>query len=564
MRLVKRVLAVVLMLAIALLLVVTLKSVGDDYFESYYLNSMMNNPNINPEYAYPHMYKTYQRMGWLKQVKQPDTEPLVLTPSQQAALDQPLFAGEASGPLARAAAAENRFVRMEGFKFCKGLNNASFDALAHVSAWGQSLAKRNPGPAEFAAFVDGEAAKLSKSLHKYGVYKKEEVDRFSCFSVADGANPFANVSQDRLLHRIDPVNYFESFIPSIRPSTQQVIPGPRRKYHFAYLLMVHGNKTMIENVQNMLDILDDGSAIFLIHVDLKSKELYTAVADLIERREAAMNAKWRPKDPPVPGNVFLAQNRFDGLWGHASLVNIEVSGFWELLDLADWEFVINVSGFDFPMRYSREIYRVMSLKKNKGKQFINYWEDTSEEAFRMVRPYLSRTNKVFKGTKLVTEMTSYHPLETGLFFPPFSGWKLCQQSQWMVLTRNFVKHLRTSLEALHVLAFIQHTFVPDQSYFCYVAINTPYFAKRTDPQPRHFFHTSYNDRYHATQLDLGWMRHIRADHNRDAPRYFFARKVDLRSPKGREVAKWIQREHLKRNLQVGGYGELPGGRFVEY
>ncbi|KAJ3212040.1 Xylosyltransferase 2 [Dinochytrium kinnereticum] len=455
------------------------------------------------------MYKTGQILGLFKAKRPERPEPLPLTAEQQLKFDAPLFSEKETIDALAAASTTTRYFKIDGFNFCRILNNASFDSLATISQWEDSVASRNPSPEEFVGFIDGEATRLAKTLHKYAVYNKEEVDRFSCFSVAEGANPFANVSHDRLLHRIEPVNYFSDLIPSIQAVPQSLIPGPRRKYHFAYLMMVHGNKTTIENVKNLIDIIDDGSAIILIHVDLKSRELYGAIQELITLRDALMNEKIRPNQPPIPGNVHLATNRYDGLWGHASLVNIEVSGFWELLDLADWDFVINISGLDYPLRHSREIYRVMSLKKNKGREFISWWEDTSQEAFRIVRPYLSRTNKILKGSKLVTEMTSYHPLEA-------------------------------------------------------VALNTPYFSKRTVAEKKHYFQMSYNDKNHAAILDTTLVRYIGVDHNRDSPRYFFARKVDLRTNKGKEVAKWVQREHLKKHLQAGGYGELPGSPFVDF
>ncbi|KAI8850664.1 hypothetical protein BC829DRAFT_388619, partial [Chytridium lagenaria] len=443
MRLLRRILVTVLLATVSIVLIMTIKSGGDDYFESYYL------------------------LGLFKSRKPVYSEKLPLSPTEQKVFDAPLF--ESSEALTTASTPA-RYFHVDGFHFCKMLNNASFDSLAVVASWGR-----------FVDYIDGKALRLANRLKKYG-----EVDRFSCFTVAEGANPFANVTSDRLLHRMDP---------------------------FAYLMMVHGNKTNIEN-------------------------LYGAIEEFIKTRDIAMNAKVRPTQPAVPGNVYLAQHRYDGLWGHASLVNMEVSGYWELLDMADWDFVINISGMDYPLRHSREIYR--------GREFINWWEDTSQEAFRMLRPYLARSNRILKGTKLVSEMTSYHPLETGLFFPPFSGWKLCQQIQWMTLSRNFVKYLRHSREALHMLAFIQHTFVPDQSFFCYVAINTPILPNAPFPK-RNIFLQRYNDNNHAALLDVSTVRNI-------GPRYFFARKVDLRTSKGRD--------HLKKHLQVGGYGELLGLRML--
>ncbi|KAI8848917.1 hypothetical protein BC829DRAFT_417213 [Chytridium lagenaria] len=136
----------------------------------------------------------------------------------------------------------------------------------------------------------------------------------------------------------------------------------------AYLLMIHGDRSILENVKFLLDQLDDGSSIILIHVDLQSDELYQSIASFLLQREADMNAINRPNSKPLPGNVYMAQNRYRGRWGHISLVWMQLSGFYELLDMADWHHVINLSAFNVPLRKSREIHRVLDLPANRDKK----------------------------------------------------------------------------------------------------------------------------------------------------------------------------------------------------
>ncbi|KAI8839607.1 hypothetical protein BC829DRAFT_492792 [Chytridium lagenaria] len=410
-----------------------------------------------------------------------------------------------------------RYFRVFGFDTCRSLNNATFDALAYIHEWGCTVAERNPTMAEF------------------------DLNRLICYSIADGANSFMNLTDSKLLRRVDPVNYLTPIIPSVKP-TPSIIPGPRRKYKVAYLLMVHGEPKMLENVVELIDQLDDGSALILIHVDQKWKLLHSLIATYIDQREASINAKLRPNDPPEPCNVYMAKHRFDGLWGHSSLVRMQLSGFWELLDLADWE-------------RSREIYRVLEMEKHRGHNWIEHWDDNVESASRISRPHVPKFERnMFRMMNIG---------DAGLLSPPFTWWKTPKCHQWMILTQEFVKYLRESDDAATALAYIELSWIPDETYFCYVLVNTPKFASRTINDKKRFLTFPSYESYHPMVLDIGSRGLIGMDEPGREPRYFFVRKVDIKFPKGRELMEWIVFEHIRKHLAPEGYGELGGERWVD-
>ena len=74
-------------------------------------------------------------------------------------------------------------------------------------------------------------------------------------------------------------------------------------------------------------------------------------------------------------NVYISETSYHGLWGHISLVWMQLNGFFELLDLADWDHVINLSASDYPLRSSMDIHKWLSLEKNKGMSFAEDWDD---------------------------------------------------------------------------------------------------------------------------------------------------------------------------------------------
>ncbi|KAI9349421.1 hypothetical protein DFJ73DRAFT_404479 [Zopfochytrium polystomum] len=147
--------------------------------------------------------------------------------------------------------------------------------------------------------------------------------------------------------------------------------------------MIHGETgPTMANTKSLISELDDGSAVFLIHVDLRFPALFDRVQSWIndrnrivaERQESDGNQS-ATIGGAATGNVFLAKFRYRGMWGHISLVWMQLSGFWELHDLAEWDYVINLSAHDFPLRRSREIHRLLSKEENRGRNFIRHWSE---------------------------------------------------------------------------------------------------------------------------------------------------------------------------------------------
>ncbi len=140
----------------------------------------------------------------------------------------------------------------------------------------------------------------------------------------------------------------------------------RRQFKLAYLIMAHSMAPQaFFNLQDMVELFDDGQAIIMIHVDAKSAELQRKVTKWLDERHS--------EKLPDQVNVFLQKNVFDNIWGHISLVYTQLAGFWELQDLADWEYVINLSCHDYPLRRNNEIYSYLTSSSRGGKIWINYW-----------------------------------------------------------------------------------------------------------------------------------------------------------------------------------------------
>jgi hypothetical protein len=254
------------------------------------------------------------------------------------------------------------------------------------------------------------------------------------------------LSNERMLINIDPKVFTKPVLPMIEPQplqppsellatdqdSQQQLPfvvsdyydtylqpipaRPRtkRKYQMAFLLMADGQPDNLQNIKTLIEELDDGSAVFLIHVDSHSKPLRDTVAQWIAEREwkrrewlkenidnknstfGSLPKAKKEKLLTEPGNVYLSQASYYGMWGHISLVWMQLSGFWELYDMAEWDYAINLSAFDYPLRKSREMHRVLKKQHGGDKSYVEFWLESgmySLFVMRFVVKYYARNTK---------------------------------------------------------------------------------------------------------------------------------------------------------------------------
>jgi hypothetical protein len=257
-----------------------------------------------------------------------------------------------------AAVAPTTFVARD-FRYCSILNNATFDGSVYIYALGGSISSVNPESNWFYNFIDYRAAQVEKAIvSQRFLADRQDAKRFACYSTAIGNSHFVNISRQSLLVAIDPIVYFKPILPAINLKFSK---NGLQKFKLAFLIMVH-ELDGFDSLIALLNILDDGDAIILIHVDGKSSS-----AKLYDKLEEWITSKKVLKE----SNVHLAKYRMHNLWGHSSLVLTQLSGFWELKELADWDFVINLSNYDWPLKRNKQVYDALEL----GKNYIQYWSE---------------------------------------------------------------------------------------------------------------------------------------------------------------------------------------------
>jgi hypothetical protein len=143
------------------------------------------------------------------------------------------------------------------------------------------------------------------------------------------------------------------------------------------------------------------------------------------------------------------------------MVDAELRGIEELLKISlEWEFFINLSAQDFPLKSQTHIQDFLS--RNRGNDFIrvaNQSKVRPETLNRIQNYFIEFTHRI-----LHTPMKRRY-LEG---VTPYIG------NQWMILSRKFCEFVSYSPDVKRFKRFYRYTFIPDESFFQTVIMNTNY------------------------------------------------------------------------------------------
>ena len=207
-----------------------------------------------------------------------------------------------------------------------------------------------------------------------------------------------------MLKNVDAKTYFP-FLTIQDKSIDTVRAIHRKRYKIAYLILAHEK---ISCLMTMMDALYSHEAIYLIHVDAHYPEFKKKVMDWVK------TTKW--------DNVYVMSKSFYGQWGGSSLVFMELEGFFQLMDMAEWDYVINLSVHDYPLANTSTIHHI--LEKTPQKSYIGHWVGDSE-TFRRIS-HVGIISKAKKRIRIDFDRLRLFTLGDR-FYP-------VKQLQWMVTT----------------------------------------------------------------------------------------------------------------------------------
>lgn len=208
----------------------------------------------------------------------------------------------------------------------------------------------------------------------------------------------------------------------------------------AYLLLVHRFPDQFERLFRAIHHSDHH---YVVHVD--------ANADPSVGRQIAAFLAAYP-------NAAILESR-PALWGGYSLVDAELRGMAKLLEMdAHWEFFINLSGQDFPLK-SQDAIRAF-LARNRGKEFIRAVNQAAVRSDTMGRVQ----NYVIERRHRIIRTILRRPFLRGV--TPYIG------NQWKIVSRRFCEFVCHDPDADRFKRFYRNTFIADEGFFQTVMMNT--------------------------------------------------------------------------------------------
>ena len=210
----------------------------------------------------------------------------------------------------------------------------------------------------------------------------------------------------------------------------------------AYLILVHRYPAQFKR---LFRAIYHPANYYLVHVDKRSGVgLQTEIQDFLSSF----------------ANASLLKSQ-SILWGGYSMVDAELRGIEELLKISsEWEFFINLSAQDFPLKSQTHIQDFLS--RNRGNDFISVANQSK------LRPdTLSRIeNYCIEFANRILRIPIKRLYLRGV--TPQIG------SQWMILSRKFCEFVCYSPEVERFKRFYRHTFISDEGFFQTVIMNTNY------------------------------------------------------------------------------------------
>ncbi|XP_063241407.1 xylosyltransferase oxt [Bacillus rossius redtenbacheri] len=251
------------------------------------------------------------------------------------------------------------------------------------------------------------------------------------------------------------INIYETGISKFTPQVPvEASDEERPPVRIAFLLTLNGRA--LRQVRRLVKVLFHRDHFFYIHVDARQDYLFRELLVLEHQFK----------------NIKLARHRFATIWGGASLLQMLLTSLGELVELGwQWDFVINLSESDFPIK--RNSHLVNFLTANKGRNFV-------KSHGREVQRFIQK-----QGLDKTFVECDAHMWRAGDRQLPW-GVQVDGGSDWVALSRPFVEYVSAGLAArtdpliVGLNTVFKYTLLPAESFFHTVLRNSNFCNSYVD------------------------------------------------------------------------------------
>ncbi|KAG6462694.1 hypothetical protein O3G_MSEX013426 [Manduca sexta] len=258
------------------------------------------------------------------------------------------------------------------------------------------------------------------------------------------------------------MNIFETGLTKFLSRVPESINVNGESVKIVFLLTLNGRA--LRQVHRLINSLYRTNHYFYIHIDKRQ--------DYLHRKLIVLEKKFT--------NIRLAKKRFSTIWGGASLLKMLLESMKDFIELNwKWDFVINLSESDFPIKSLEDLEKFLAA--NKG---LNFVKSHGREVQRFIKK--QGLDKTFIECETHMWRVGERKLPSGIVID--GG------SDWIALSPPFVSYVVGKKdELLSGLSIIfKHTLLPAESFFHTVLRNS------------HFCNTYVDNNLHVTN----WKRKL--------------------------------------------------------
>ncbi|WP_114821792.1 beta-1,6-N-acetylglucosaminyltransferase [Chryseobacterium sp. KLBC 52] len=288
-------------------------------------------------------------------------------------------------------------------------------------------------------------------------------------------------------------------IPQPSPRISESHSGPHVR--IAYFIMIHHKP---EVFKSMFEKIYTRDQFYLIHIDKKAKQ------EFIE--EIQLYIVHFP-------NVYILDS-MNIVSGGFNIVQAELNAMEFLLNVSkEWDYFINLSGEDYPLK-SQNIIRKF-LTTNKGRNYLFYYDQ------KFYRPdTLKRIQNHFTELAYVISSFIYKRSFMKDVIPYIGG-------KWFMFTRETCLFLTNNKMVMDFEDYYLHTFLPADSFFQTVLMNTSFNDIIVNDDKRAVLETSF---FQNTQNTFNYIQSLKSGNQ------LFIRKVNKKTDES--IRKYIEDSYL--------------------
>ncbi|XP_072386942.1 xylosyltransferase oxt [Diabrotica undecimpunctata] len=235
------------------------------------------------------------------------------------------------------------------------------------------------------------------------------------------------------------MNVYHTGIKRFIPQTANIESDNKTRSTVKIVFLLTLNGRALRQIKRLLKILYHKDHYYYIHIDIRQDYLYRELL---------------PLEQILP-NVRLTRKRFATIWGGASLLEMLRSCMWELLNMKEWkwDFVLNLSESDFPVKPVQKLSEFLTLNKNR-----NFVKSHGREVQRFIQK---------QGLDKTFVECEYRMWRIGDRSLP-SGIQMDGGSDWIALSKSFVEYVTDPVSddlITGLLKIFKHTLLPAESFF---------------------------------------------------------------------------------------------------